>query len=68
MITLMLNPAKPDQAELQDALAFMRTAFQSAAAGTTAFSDTEYAKHKQAAFHAMTRLGVQTWRQVKSLS
>ncbi|WP_156312651.1 hypothetical protein [Yersinia bercovieri] len=46
----------------------MRTAFQSAAAGTTAFSDTEYAKHKQAAFHAMTRLGVQTWRQVKSLS
>jgi hypothetical protein len=72
MITLMLNPVKPDQAALQDALqdalAFMLTAFQLAAGGTTAFNDTEYAKHKQAAFHAMTRLGVETWRQVKSLS
>lgn len=71
MITLMLNPAKPDQAELYDALQqaleFMLTAFQSAAE-TTAFNDTEYARHKQAAFHAMTRLGVETWRQVKSLS
>lgn len=72
MITLMLNPAKPDQAELhdalQDALEFILTAFQLAAAGTKTFNDNEYARHKQAAFNAMTRLGVETWRQVKSLS
>lgn len=68
MITLMLNPDKPDQAELRDTLqqglVFMLKAFQQ----TAAFDDTEYARLKQAAFDAMTRLGVETWRQVKSLS
>ncbi|MGV4012009.1 MULTISPECIES: hypothetical protein [Citrobacter freundii complex] len=68
MITLMLNPAKPDQAELRDTLqqvlVFMLSAFQQAAA----FNDTEYTRLKQAAFDSMTRLGVETWRQVKSLS
>ncbi|EMH0546646.1 hypothetical protein ABUL17_06990 [Enterobacter hormaechei] len=68
MITLMLNPAKPDQAELRDTLqqvlAFMLRAFQHAAA----LNDSEYTRLKQAAFDAMTRLGVETWRQVKSLS
>lgn len=68
MITLMLNPAKSDQAELrnalQQALTFMQAAFQQAAAS----NHTEYARLKQAAFDAMTRLGVETWRQVKSLS
>lgn len=69
MITLMLNPAKPDQAELQealqDALKFISIAFLPAVEGT---NDEEYARHKQAAFNAMTRLGVETWRQVKSLT
>lgn len=68
MITLMLNPDKPDQAELRDTLqqvlVFMLKAFQQ----TAAFDDNEYARLKQAAFDAMTRLGVETWRQVKSLS
>lgn len=68
MITLMLNPAKPDQAELRDTvqqvLKFMLTAFQQ----TGVFNDTEYAELKQAAFGAMTRLGIETWRQVKTLS
>lgn len=68
MITLMLNPAKPDQAKLRDALqqvlTFMQAAFQQAAVS----NHTEYARLKQAAFDAMTRLGVETWRQVKSLS
>jgi hypothetical protein len=68
MITLMLNPDKPDQAELRDTLqqvlVFMLKAFQQ----TAVFDDTEYARLKQAAFDAMTRLGVETWRQVKSLS
>ncbi|MCW0345808.1 hypothetical protein NB703_003901 [Pantoea ananatis] len=68
MITLMLNPDKSDQAELRDALqqvlTFMQAAFQQAAAS----NHTEYARLKKAAFDAMTRLGVETWRQVKSLS
>lgn len=72
MITLVLNPAKPDQAVLRDALqralGFMMPVFQQAAAGTKTFNDAEYASHKQAAFDTMTRLGVETWRQVKSLS
>lgn len=72
MITLMLNPAKPDQAALRDALqqalAFMMALFQQAQAGNNTFNEIEYISYKQAAFDAMTRLGVDTWRQVKSLS
>lgn len=72
MITLMLNPAKPDQAALrdalQDALGFMLSIFQQAATGSRNFNDAEYASYKQAAFDSMTRLAVDTWRQVKSLS
>lgn len=72
MITLMLNPAKPDQAALRDALqsalGFMLSIFQQAATGATNFDDAKYAAYKQGAFDSMTRLGVDTWRQVKSLS
>ena len=72
MITLMLNPEKADQAALRDALqsalAFMLPVFQQAASGAKSFNDVEYAAHKQTAFDSMTRLGVDTWRQVKSLS
>lgn len=68
MITLMLNPEKPDQAKLretlQQVLALMQKAFQQ----TAAFDDTEYTRLKKAAFDAMTRLGEETWQQVKSLS
>lgn len=66
----MLNPEKSDQAELRDTLqqvlAFMLKAFQQTQ--TAAFDDVEYARLKNAAFDAMTRLGEETWRQVKSLS
>lgn len=72
MITLMLNPTKPDQAALRDALqralAFMMPLFQQAQAGGNTFNKAEYTSYKQAAFDAMTRLGIDTWRQVKSLS
>lgn len=72
MITLMLNPAKPDQAALhntlQRALGFMMPLFQQDASGPRVFNDAEYRTYKQAAFDSMTRLGVDTWKQVKSLS
>lgn len=72
MITLMLNPAKPDQAALRDAiqsaLQFTQQCFQQAAVGSRNFNDHEYRTYKQAAFDAMTRLGVEAWKQVKSLS
>lgn len=72
MITLMLNPAKHDQAALRDALQqalkFTFEAFQQQPTGNNTLNDTEYARYKQAAFDAMTRLGVDTWQQVKSLS
>lgn len=72
MITLMLNPAKPDQAalsnSLQGSLQFMHLVFQQASTGTRTFNDAQYSTYKQAAFDAMTRLGVDTWKQVKSLA
>lgn len=72
MITLMLNPAKPDQAKLYDALqlvlGFIVRVFQQTPARITDLDDLEYARYKQAAFDAMTSLGVETWRQVKSLA
>lgn len=72
MIMLMLNPAKPDQAKLYDVLQqvlkFIQRVFQQAPGTITNLDDIEYAGYKQAAFDAMTCLGVETWRQVKSLS
>lgn len=72
MITLMLNPTKPDQAELGDSLQrslkFVQLVFQQVSIGAPAFDDTQYSANKQAAFDAMTRVGVETWRQVKSLA
>lgn len=72
MITLMLNPNKPDQAALrnalQDSLKFMLSVFQQASSGSKTFNDAQYAAYKQAAFDTMTRLGVETWKQVKSLA
>ena len=72
MIMLMLNPAKPDQANLYDVLQqvlkFIQRVFQQAPSTITNLDDIEYAGYKQAAFDAMTCLGVETWRQVKSLS
>lgn len=72
MIMLMLNPAKPDQAKLYDTLqlvlTFILKIFQQTPARITNLDDSEYATYKQAAFDAMTSLGVETWRQVKSLS
>lgn len=72
MITLMLNPDKPDQAKLYDALqlvlGFIQRVFQQMPATITNLDDVEYARYKQTAFDAMTCLGVETWRQVKSLS
>ncbi|EJF31673.1 MULTISPECIES: hypothetical protein [Enterobacteriaceae] len=72
MIMVMLNTAKPDQAKLYDVLQqvlrFIPRVFQQAPAKITNIHDKEYGEYKQAAFDAMTRLGVETWRQVKSLS
>jgi len=72
MITLMLNPNKPDQAALrnalQNSLVFMLSIFQQASTGARAFNDAQYTAYKQAAFDAMTGLGVETWKQVKSLA
>ena len=72
MITLMLNPDKPDQAKLYDALQlvlrFILRVFQQTPTTIKQSDDDEYARYKQAAFDAMTCLGVETWRQVKSLS
>jgi hypothetical protein len=72
MITLMLNPAKPDQAALRDSiqgsLQFMQCVFQQASNGIRTFDDAKYTTSKQSAFDAMTRLGVETWKQVKSLA
>ncbi|MEQ1596548.1 MAG: hypothetical protein ABL985_15765 [Casimicrobium sp.] len=72
MITLMLNPAKPDQAALRDSLQgslrFVQEVFQQSSTGARTFDDIKYATYKQAAFDAMTRIGVQTWKQVKSLA
>jgi hypothetical protein len=71
MISLMLNPGKPDQAALknalQNALQFMQIVFQQASGGGKAFNDPQYQAYRQAAFDAMTRLGVETWKQVKAL-
>lgn len=65
MITLMLNPAKPDQATVRDAIQGALRVMQDAY--VKRFDDAQYAARKHQAFDAMTRLGVETWRQVKTL-
>ena len=70
VISLMLNPAKTDQAILRDALqeaiGYMRPLF-SQVLTSREFNDPLYAQIKQKAFDALTRIGVQTWRKVKTL-
>jgi hypothetical protein len=71
IVTLMLNPKKPDQAslrnELQSALAFMQDCFAQRSTGIQSFNDQHYQSIKQLAFDALTRVGIETWGQIKEL-
>jgi len=72
MITLMLNPNKPDQKILyntiQDILNFMLVVFDNYSAGKIVFDDEVYLKYKTLAFEIMAKLGNETWTKIKSLS
>lgn len=72
MITLMLNPGKPDQAALRVAvdngLQLMLENFNPPPAKFPGFNVSEYAENKRAAFDSMTKIGIETWKQIKSLS
>jgi len=71
IVTLMLNPTKPDQADLrnalQSALAFIQNCFAQPATGIQSFNDQQYQSIKQSAFDALTRVGIQTWGKIKEL-
>ena len=72
MITLMLNPGKPDQAALRVAvdkgLQLVRENFNSPPPKSPGFNSSEYTENKRAAFDSMTKIGIETWKQIKSLS
>lgn len=71
IIHLMLNPQKDAQAKLRDSLQinqqFLSAHFSNPHQATTASSYSAYQQIKQGAFDALTEIGVETWRQVKSL-
>ena len=68
-ITLMLNPDKPDQKELRDAvqLAIDLVPQGQGAAGHAATA-AEYLRLKAAAFNALTKIGVTAWDKIQRLS
>jgi len=72
MITLMLNPGKPDQAALRVAvdkgLQLVLENFNPPLPKSPGFNAPEYAENKRAAFDSMTKIGIETWKQIKSLS
>jgi hypothetical protein len=71
LIHLMLNPAKPAQAKLRNALqtnqAFLAAHFGDPHQAKTESSFLAYQQIKQEAFDALTEIGVETWKQVKAL-
>lgn len=71
VITLMLNPNKPEQAALRDALqqamSFLSECFNKKSEGTAIFNDPRYASIKQVAFDALTSIGIQTWDRIQKL-
>lgn len=71
VITLMLNPAKPDQAALrsalQGALAFLQECFVQKGPGPQSFDDQRYAALKQGAFDSLISIGTSTWARIKRL-
>ena len=70
-IVLMLNPAKPKQADLKQALngaqAFFLECIAKKTMSAADFDDLEYARVKTRAFDAITDIGTETWEQVKGL-
>jgi hypothetical protein len=71
LIHLMLNPAKPAQAKLRNALqtnqAFVEVHFGNTQQANTESSFLAYQQIKQEAFDALIEIGVETWKQVKAL-
>lgn len=71
IMTLMLNPTKLDQASLRDSLQsglkFIQDCFMQRSTGIQSFNDQQYQSIKQSAFDALTRVGIQTWSQIKEL-
>jgi hypothetical protein len=72
LITLMLNPSKPDQAALrnaiQSAMAFLASCYAKKTNDAQSFNDREYQSIKHAAFDALTKIGVTTWTRIKELN
>ena len=71
VITLMLNPAKPDQAALRSALqgtlTFLQQCFIQKGPGPRSFDDQGYAALKQGAFDSLVSIGTATWARIKNL-
>jgi len=71
IIHLMLNPGKGAQAKLRNALqtnqGFLAAHFSSPQQARTQSSYIAYQQIKQDAFDALTEIGIETWRQIKTL-
>ena len=71
IITLMLNPTKPYQSALRDALqeamSFLAMCFDQKNRGIVSFDDSHYQSIKQAAFDALTNIGIKTWARIQKL-
>lgn len=71
VITLMLNPKKPEQAALREALeesmAFLSQYTTKERSDVAVFDDTRYVLIKQKAFDALTSIGIQAWDRIQKL-
>jgi hypothetical protein len=71
-IILMLNPHKPQQFELRntlnEALGFMAICVASKRGGQPAsFDDEQYRDIQTRSIDALTNIGIETWKQIKTL-
>jgi hypothetical protein len=67
-ITLMLNPGKPDQARLKNALQeILGLVMQGQGAEMHAFTSERYRAIKTSAFDALTAIGVVAWSKIQEL-
>ena len=71
VIMLMLNPSKPDHAALQKALQqtlqFLNECFAQKDQGQVDFDGKRCILLKEAAFDSLTKIGIETWAQIKEL-
>lgn len=72
IIHLMLNPGKPTQAKLMNSLqlnqGLLGVLFANPQAAGSEQSLLAYKEIKQHAFDSLTEIGVETWRQIKTLT